>query len=268
MRNGKHFPPKYTIALAHRIATGDYLRSDRFSGGSESNDFLRHRGFEVVTCNCGGHHEGRVAIVSGPFERRTHTISPTRHSERCRECKVRVRELLERIYGTCLPNHRFRWRTGLDPYAKTSIGPALRNVVTALERYRGFGIRDFVRSDCLAPCYFWVPYPGFIVEFDESQHFTNPRKLALSVYGDEHPMGFCARRWIALCELHDATDSDPPFRDEQRAWYDTLRDFVPSLKGLRLTARLYARDLAWCSLDPDNGKDRERFLDLTRQGRP
>ena len=52
--DGKHFPPKYTIALAHRIATGEFLSSDRFSGGKESNDFLVRRGFNVVECGCGG----------------------------------------------------------------------------------------------------------------------------------------------------------------------------------------------------------------------
>ena len=34
--NGKHFPPKYTIAVAHQIATGKCLRPDQFSGGTES----------------------------------------------------------------------------------------------------------------------------------------------------------------------------------------------------------------------------------------
>ena len=30
--DGEHFPPKYAIALAHRIATGEFLNSDKFSG--------------------------------------------------------------------------------------------------------------------------------------------------------------------------------------------------------------------------------------------
>ena len=59
--NGEHFPPKYTIALAHQVATGECLRPDRFSGGSESNEFLRRRSFAVVECDCGGSvHDGRV----------------------------------------------------------------------------------------------------------------------------------------------------------------------------------------------------------------
>ena len=267
--NGEHLPPKYTIALAHQIVTGEFLRSDQFSGGEESNDFLRRRGFNVVECNCGGSvHDGRITTVPGPSERGRSTIASTNHSERCRECKRRVRELLERIYGTCLPDHHFCWQTGLAPYAGTSIYSALRNMAAVLKMHRGFGIGDFVRRDVLAGCDLWVPDPGFIVEFDESQHFTSPRKLTLSVYANEQPLGFSAERWIALCEHHDARDNAPPYRDEQRAWYDALRDLVPSLKGLRPTVRLYASDVAWCSLDPDSRNDRERFSDLMHQGCP
>ena len=50
--DGKHFPPKYTIALAHELATGNFLGSNQFSGGAESNRFLRSRSFNVVRCVC------------------------------------------------------------------------------------------------------------------------------------------------------------------------------------------------------------------------
>ena len=267
--DGKHFPPKYTIALAHQGATGEFLNPNQFSGGVESNHFLRRRGFSVVPCDCGGSgHSHRAASVSTPSEGKRPASASTRHSERCRACKTRVRELLERIYGACLPNRRLRWQTSLAAYEGTSIERALRNVAAVLATYRGFSSGDYVRSDVLAPCDFWVPNPGFIVEFDESQHFTSPRKLALCAYADEHLLGFSAQRWIALCDHHDAKDNDPPFRDEQRAWYDTLRDVVPSLKGLQPTVRLYARDLAWCSLDPDIRDDRERFSDVIRGRNP
>ena len=265
--NGEHLPPKYTIALAHQVATGELLHSDRFSGGPESNAFLRRRGFEVVECDCGGSvYDGRATSVPVPATRRKHTILLRHHSERCAECKIRVGQLLEGIYGTCLPNHKFGWQARLAHYGATSIGPVLRDVARVLERHRGYGIGEFIRSDMLAGCDYWVPDPGFIVEFDESQHFTSPRKLALSVYADQHPLGFAARRWMELCDHHDARDNDPPYRDEQRAWYDTLRDLVPSIKRLQPTVRLYARDRVWCSLDPDSGEDRARFSDLMHEG--
>ena len=55
--NGKHLPPKYTIAVAHQIATGEGPLLDGFSGGPEANEFLRHLGFAVVECDHGGGHK-------------------------------------------------------------------------------------------------------------------------------------------------------------------------------------------------------------------
>ncbi len=54
--DGRCFPPKYTIALAHEIATGDFLDSEEFSGGDESERFLKGHGFDVIECKCGGYH--------------------------------------------------------------------------------------------------------------------------------------------------------------------------------------------------------------------
>ncbi len=83
----------------------------------------------------------------------------------------------------------------------------------------------------------------------------------LSAYPDDHPIGFSRDRWIALCEKLNARDNDPPYRDEQRAWYDALRDIIPSLEGLQPTVRIYASDYAWCSLDSDSSNDLRQFLE-------
>ena len=248
VKDGLHFPPKYTIALAHQVAAGRCLSSNDFAGGPEANNFLKNRGFHIVRCDCGG--TDRRDLI---------TFLPTGHSERCPECKIRVRELLESIYGTCLVNHKFSWRTHPSSYAETPIHSALQCVAAVLEEYREFDFEDFVRTKTLPPCDYWVPDPGFIVEFDESQHFTNPRKLALSAYPGDQPLGFSRERWVKLCEQHDAKDNDLPYRDEQRAWYDTLRDLVLPLHGCRPTVRLHALDFPWCSLDANSSNDRRRF---------
>ena len=164
-------------------------------------------------------------------------------------------------------NRGFGWPAALTPYAATAIGSVLGDVARMLEAHRGYDVATFVKSKVLAPCDYWVPNAGFIVEFDERQHFTSLRKLALSVYTDVVPLGFSARRWMALCEHHDARDNNPLYRDEQRAWYDTLRDLVPSIRDLQPTVRLYASDRVWCSLDPDRREDRECFSELMREER-
>lgn len=190
---------------------------------------------------------------------------PARHSERCRECKIRVRQLLHALYGECIPDYRFDWSTQLSLYVGTPVHALLESVVAAIEAYRGYRISDFVRTPRRASCDFWLPDPGFVVEFDESQHFTAPRKSALSVYTSHFPLGFSTTRWMDVCERHHASDNDPPYRDEQRAWYDTLRDLVPIVHGHSPTVRLYASDLAWCTLDPTKTTDLRRFTAVALQ---
>jgi len=185
-----------------------------------------------------------------------------RHNERCKECKQRVHALLERLYGGCARSYKLDAPTPLASYRGEAVFGALESVAAGLEGYGRFTFEEFVKSKTLRPCDYWVPQQGtqgFVVEFDESQHFTHLRKLALLNYPDDYAVGFDRERWINLCEEHDSKDGAPPYRDEQRAWCDTLRDLVPVHKGFGPTVRLYARDLAWCSLDPENDNHRECF---------
>jgi MoxR-like ATPase len=46
--NGNAYPPKFVISLANKYANGKELEPHEFSGGDETNTFLRSRGFEVV----------------------------------------------------------------------------------------------------------------------------------------------------------------------------------------------------------------------------
>jgi hypothetical protein len=124
-----------------------------------------------------------------------------------------------------------------------------------------------VRTKRLPNVDYFVPSLGLIVEFDESQHFTAPREIALSNYPDEIELGFDRDRWIGLCRELQRRDNDPPYRDEQRAWYDTLRDFAPRVLGLKPTVRLVARDVVWCSLRPDSTEDMDTFRQYVEPGK-
>ena len=46
--NGIYYPPKYIISLANKYANGEELNPSEFSGGAESNNFLRALGFKIV----------------------------------------------------------------------------------------------------------------------------------------------------------------------------------------------------------------------------
>lgn len=249
----EHYPPKYLISLGHRIATGELLSPGSFNGGKESNDFLTSLEFMVVKCGC------KQPTI--PTRGQDITIPPPPcHSEHCKECKVRIRQLLERIYGECIDNYLTHWRARLEDYERNQIEGTLRAIYTALQVHRGH--QNFVRSNFIQGCDLYIPKARFAVELDESQHFTYPRKISLSHYPATAPTGFSVDRWIKLCEQLNKKDYNPPDRDEQRAWYDSLRDLLPTTYGLNPTVRIYLADFKWCSLDPQNPENIRNFREM------
>jgi hypothetical protein len=182
------------------------------------------------------------------------------HSNHCRYCKERIRELLLAIYGTCDVNRSFSWSALPQEYKGTCIGEVLREICTVLGTLRGH--RDFIKSLQVPACDFYVSDPPFILEFDEFQHFSRPRLATLLVYPADLEFGFSVTRWRELCRELDAVDNEPFDRDERRAWYDTLRDLVPIIHGFRPTVRLYAGVFQWCSLDSQSTADQTRFTTM------
>jgi hypothetical protein len=256
--NGDYYPPKYVISLANKYANGEELNPSEFSGGTESNDFLRSFGFKIV-----GVLPKKIAQTTLKKRHKETVSSIAHHDERCSKCKETIRKFLERIYGKVEQNYKFEVGTRPEDFLNTPFYGRLKEVFEVLQNHRGF--REFVKAETLMNCDFFIPSPGFIVEFDESQHFTLPRRIALGTYPDELELGFNRGKWIALCEKINARDNDPPFRDEQRAWYDTLRDFLPVVKGLKPTVRLFAGDSVWCSLNPDDASDVVIFKNFLRK---
>jgi len=250
--NGGYYPPKYVISLANRYVNGEELNPSEFSGGTESNNFLRALGFKILGAKL-PEKTKRVPLE----DRKETTPSAAHHDERCPICKKTIGKLLERICGEVKQNYKLNVGTRLEDFLKTSCYGELKEIYESLQNHRGF--RDFVKATTLPNCDFFIPSLGVIVEFDESQHFTLPRRISLEAYPDELELGFNRGKWIALCEKINARDNNPPYRDEQRAWYDSLRDFLPEIQGLKPTIRLFAGDFAWCSLNPDNTLDVQRF---------
>lgn len=254
--DGRFYPPKLVVSIAARHALGSELDPTTFSGGQETNRFLSKRGFRIADLRSEAQQD--VAEPLTPVvlreQRNPHT------GERCPDCKVRVRELLEVLFGRVEERYSFGFGTLPEDYDGTPHHGALEAIHARLVAHRGYA--DFVRARQLPPCDYFVPEPGLIVEFDESQHFTTPRSIALESYPSTLPLGFDRDRWRALCRQIGARDTDPPYRDEQRAWYDTLRDFAPASLGLQPTVRLYACEAEWCRLDPKVAAHVESFRRL------
>jgi hypothetical protein len=257
----KAYPPKYVISLANKYVNGEELEPLDFGGGRETNDYLRRLGFEIVE------NFPSAKQLSKPLNRRKRKVqSGVSHNERCPECKQTIEKMLRKIYGEVKSNYKFEVGVLPEDFINSQFYHEIKDIFLALKECRGH--EDFVRTSNLPRVDFYVPKPGFLVEFDESQHFTACRKESLLKYPDTLEIGFNANKWIELCEKTDAKDNDPPYRDEQRAWYDTLRDFLPTIKQLLPTIRLFSKDFRWCNLNPEVQSDIKKFKALLEDRKP
>jgi hypothetical protein len=187
-----------------------------------------------------------------------------RHPGRCQACKWSVHTLLQTVFGEVHPNWASGWPCRVEDLSPTPTALALPQVYRALVAYRGH--ENFVRANTLPRCDFFIPPgnfgQGFLVEFDEEQHFTIPRGMTLTAIPTKLSVAFDLPRWLNLAISLKKRDNDPPYRDEQRAWYDLLRDVLPVQYGLGPTSRLLDRDVAYCSLNPNTPTDLANFLRL------
>jgi hypothetical protein len=182
-----------------------------------------------------------------------------KHNERCKKCKDRVGEFLGHIYGEVREQYGLDLPTNVEGYKDTPFYKDLKKIHTELQNHRGF--RHFVNARRLPAVDYFVPDPGFIVEFDESQHFTEPREIALRNYPAAQRLGFPKEKWMSRCAAMHRKDNDPPYRDEQRAWYDTLRDFGSVFRRIPLI-RILPDERVWCELDVSSEVDVTWFQDF------
>lgn len=131
----------------------------------------------------------------------------------------------EKVFWGC-PSGQF---TNLSEYDKRGIYPYLKKVYAALENHRGRKIK--IGTKKLANCDICIVGEQRIVELDEVRHFTELRAVALKNYPKELTTAFDKEEYADYCKRIKIKDGYPPYRDEQRAWYDTLRDFLPLIDG-------------------------------------
>jgi hypothetical protein len=180
-----------------------------------------------------------------------------KHTERCKKCKDAIYLFLRKIDGSAKQEYDLGLPAHLNDYKSISCFGSLELIYDYLIDYRGHD--SFVKTGRLPKVDYYLPEYRLVVEFDESQHFTMPRFISLNHYPSDLVLGYDYQKWIELSYHLNKRDNDPPYRDEQRAWYDTLRDFSPVMLGNRPTVRLYAGDRQWCSMDIYSAKDVASF---------
>jgi len=86
----------------------------------------------------------------------------------------------------------------------------------------------------------WIQSLQLAIEFDENQHFSEERGVSLGCYPNL-TFPFDLVRWKRLCS-QNTYDPDPPGRDWQRAYRDSIRDLQCQVNGIPLL-RIHHRDV-------------------------
>jgi hypothetical protein len=181
------------------------------------------------------------------------------NNTRCSRCKDTIKDMLRAAYGRIEEKKATGVPTALSAHEGQPYYKSLKQIMDTLENYRGKRAKEFIGQKTLQRCDCYSVDHNMIIEMDEAQHFTYPRYLSLQKYPENLKMGFDIKRYAELCKTKNVKDNNPHFRDEQRAWYDTLRDFLPLIIGFKPTVRILLADYEWCSLNLSKKQDIQIF---------
>lgn len=221
--DGNRYPAKFIRGLAYKVATGVELDpSNDYAGGMETVRFFSSLG---LTTEHNGQIHGQsssVPIAIPPRSTPKSVATPRRLSPQ----KHSLFNLLEGRYGLVEVEKSFPWL--VVPNLLQMSGITL-NIFNALQAHRGYSA--FITPGFELKCDFVLPNERLIIEYDERQHFTEPRAISLDQYPPGLQVGFDIEVWASECQRVQAVDPLPPHRDEQRAFYDSLRDILATENG-------------------------------------
>lgn len=238
--NGMTYPAKFIRGLAYRIATGVELNpSQDFAGGAETVRFFAKLGLSTTY----NPTPPDAAIPPTPLaDARAEENAVQRRYEPQKQALL---DLLGQRFGTVELEATFPW---LIVPGVEALDELLGNIFQTLQAMRGYSA--FSKAGQSLRCDFVVPQERLIVEYDEQQHFTLQRATTLERYPADLTLGFDRGEWITTCNRIQAHDPSPPYRDEQRAFYDTLRDILADRNSYRLI-RFRQGSFDWTNLDAE-----------------
>ena len=245
IHDGKKYPAKHVLGAAYHLATGVELSPSDYQGGRPTLQVLEALGFETehLTARRPRTREtgGEQPSVCGSTSKR----SITRQRSDSVLQKERLHELLVAAYGEVTREGRFPWLVVPEDHTADA---TIRAIHRNLSGFRGHA--GFANPGIALACDFVIPSERAILEYDERQHFTMPRAIALAAYPTGQAEGFDIEEWKQECLTVRARDNHPPYRDEQRAYYDAVRDLLSNQNGWRVI-RIRHAEYDWASSDAD-----------------
>jgi len=235
IHDGVKLPAKFIIRLAYKEATGLMPPSEALTGGKASIRVLKNLGFNVF-----------YNKVESKRNR-----NPIKNARR-----TAFKNILEKHFGKVEIEKKFPEIYIPNLSNRLAMGADLQRILDRIESFRDMKIAKWQTNRMLSFDFF-VTRINVAVEFDERQHFTLPRAASLRAYPDSAMLGYDKGKWIRLCEEINAGDNSPAYRDEQRAFYDAIRDIMAPRIGLKPVIRIYESDVLWEREDVSSRKINE-----------
>lgn len=223
MHDGIKLPAKFILRLAYKEASGYLPPSESLTGGRASVRVLMDLGFNAI-----------YEKVEGRANR-----NPVKNMRRSA-----FKDILEKHFGKVEIEKKFPGIQIPDLSNRSSMNAELLLILDRVESFREMKIIKW-NANAKLSFDFYIPAKNIVIEFDERQHFTLPRAASLRTYPKSITLGFDKEKWVRLCEEINAGDNSPAYRDEQRAFYDSIRDIMAPRTGIKPVIRIYETDVLW-----------------------
>lgn len=206
------YPGKQIRRMAYEIAVG--VESDHFFGGKNTIDFYEKLGFDTYWTRCDSEipeYELQILKMKGQSVRNSSRClcnNVSAHGERIddsneyykikktdndrRKQKGYLHALLYNIFGQVETEKTYDWAT--TPRKENLYVDIIVNIEKIC------GTRNFAYKECNLKFDFVCEKQKLIIEYDEQQHFTRQRKIALMSYPSDIHLYYSKKRWIKACD--------------------------------------------------------------------
>lgn len=257
----KRLPAKHIRGMAYAVHYGYEISKSDFGGGMETVRFFERLGFEVdyrggfvansrekmTESSADGtvSKENSVDLNNSKEEKVIKETKPITEKKECSEkISIPAKQVIEQKNALQLIlNKMFDGDIVCEktyPWLKTPevMQAEYKELYCALSSYRGN--TSFAKKNVILRCDFVCEGQKLIIEYDERQHFSMARKVALESYRNI-PVCFDRELWIKACDDIDAKDNAPQNRDEVRAYYDSTRDIECYKHGYRIVRIMHGQ---------------------------
>lgn len=260
--DGHRYPAKHIRGMAYRVHFGVDIKKEDYAGGQETVNFFERLGFTThyTHQSVNTHPMKKVPIEAPPkptvvlpmskkSQKTPHNKKVSIPSKGVIEQKNALQLLLNRLLdGDVVCEKTFQWmKTPAEPTDE------YLQLFTALSSYRGN--TSFAKSNISLRCDFVCESQKLIIEYDERQHFSEARRIALMSY-PQISLNYDRGLWIRACGDIQAKDNQPANRDEIRAYYDSTRDIEAAKHGYRLIRIMHGQ------IDFESSKAAEKLTEL------